>query len=151
VFVPLKLAFPNAGVSVVQVSLRRDLEPATHLALGRALAPLREEGALLIGSGMSFHNMQRFRFRGGPPDPDSARFDEWLVETLNLTGEERARRLATWAEAPGARGAHPREEHLLPLHVMAGAAEDEPGERVFHDNVLASLQSAFRFGTPNGG
>ena len=148
VFIPLKLAFPAADIPVVQLSLREDMDPAAHMALGRALGPLREEGVLLIGSGMSYHNMQRFRFEGGPADPDSVRFDTWLEETLGLTGAGREARLGAWADAPAARAAHPREEHLLPLHVVAGAATDEPGVPVFRDTVMASAQSAYRFGAP---
>ncbi len=148
VFIPLKLAFPAADIPVVQLSLRADLDPAAHLAMGRALAPLRDEGVLLIGSGMSYHNMQRFRYGGGPTDPDSIRFDDWLGETVGLAGAAREARLRDWAQAPAARIAHPREEHLLPLHVVAGAAADEPGHVVFRDTVMASAQSAIRFGEP---
>lgn len=150
VFIPMKLAFPEADVPVVQLSLLQGLDPATHLAVGRALAPLRREGVLLVGSGMSYHNMSRFRFGGGPVDPDSERFDAWLAESVALAPQERERRLVAWAEAPGGRAAHPREEHLLPLHVVAGAAQDDAGERVFRDTVMGSVQSAFRFGAPVG-
>lgn len=147
VFIPMKLALPDADVPVVQLSLRAGLDPAAHIALGRALAPLRDEGVLLIGSGMSFHNMQRFRRAGGDVDVDSARFDAWLGETVVLPRAEREQRLTNWADAPGGRAAHPREEHLLPLHVVAGAALDDPGARVFADQVLGSAQSAFAFGS----
>ena len=150
VFIPLKLALPEADVPVVQVSLRQDLDPAAHLAMGRALAPLRREGVLIVGSGMSFHNMGRFRFGGGPVDADSERFDAWLGETVARETGERERRLVDWTAAPGARAAHPREEHLLPLHVVAGAAGTGRGERVFRDMVMGSVQSAFRFGDPIG-
>lgn len=148
VFIPMKLAFPDADVPVVQLSLRQDLDPAAHLAAGQALAPLREEGVLLIGSGMSFHNMRRFRFGGGPVDADSQRFDDWLAATVTGAPAERESRLIDWTRAPGARAAHPREEHLLPLHVVAGAARGEPGERLLRDEVMGSIQSAFRFGGP---
>jgi aromatic ring-opening dioxygenase catalytic subunit (LigB family) len=148
VFVPMKLAFPEADLPVVQVSLRSDLDPAAHLELGRALAPLRDEGVLIVGSGMSFHNMHRFRFGGGPADADSQRFDAWLLDTLTGDPADREAALAGWASAPAARAAHPREEHLLPLHVAAGAAAGEPGERLLRDEVLGSVQSAFRFGAP---
>jgi putative oxidoreductase len=111
-----------------------------------SLAILREQGVLITGSGMSYHNMQRFHRQGGPVDPDSERFDDWLCESLSLTGKARGDRLATWSDAPGGRAAHPREEHLLPLHIVAGAAPDEPGVRVLKDRVMGSVQSAFRFG-----
>lgn len=146
VFIPMKLVFPDAEVPVVQLSLRRGLDPAEHLALGRALGPLRNEAVLMIGSGMSFHNMQRFRRDGEGLDVDSQRFDIWLSETVTLPRASRDQRLLEWAHAPGGRASHPREEHLLPLHVIAGAALDDVGRKVFEDQVLGSVQSAFVFG-----
>lgn len=145
-FVPMKVAFPDADIPVVQISLRRDLDPAGHLAMGRALAPLRREGVLIIGSGMSFHNMSRFVWGGGPPDPDSRVFNAWLCETIGLDPAERDSRLRRWDRAVGARASHPREEHLLPLHVVAGAAGNDRGRCVFSDEVMGSVQSAVGFG-----
>lgn len=147
VFIPMKLVFPQAEVPVVQLSLRRGLDPAEHLALGRALAPLRNEGVLIIGSGMSFHNMQRFRRDGQGVDADSQRFDAWLSETVSLPRASREQQLIDWSQAPGGRGSHPREEHLIPLHVIAGAAREDVGRKVFEDRVLGSVQSAFVFGS----
>lgn len=149
VFIPLKLVFPDADVPVAQLSLRAGLDPAQHIAAGRALAPLREEGVLIIGSGMSFHNMPRLRAGGPGIDPDSQRFDQWLSETVALPRRQREQRLLSWAEAPGGRAAHPHAEHLLPLHVVAGAAGDDPGRKVLEDHVLGSVQSAFMFGANN--
>jgi aromatic ring-opening dioxygenase catalytic subunit (LigB family) len=146
VFIPFKLIYPDADVPVVQVSLRAGLDPTEHLAMGRALAPLRRQGVLIVGSGMSFHNMRRFRWDGAGVDPDSVRFDSWLADAVAAPPREREQRLAAWAKAPGGRAAHPREEHLLPLHVVVGAAGDDPGRRVFEDRVLGSAQSAFLFG-----
>ncbi|MDX1802244.1 MAG: class III extradiol ring-cleavage dioxygenase [Marinobacter sp.] len=146
VFIPLKLSFPAADVPVVQLSLRQGLDPQQHLAMGLALAGLRDEGVLIVGSGMSYHNMARFRSGADTVDPASQQFDEWLTETVQADPGERADRLIAWAEAPGARLAHPEEEHLLPLHVVAGAGADAPGRRVFTDTVMGSVQSAFVFG-----
>lgn len=146
VFIPMKVIYPRADLPIVQLSLRRGLDPAEHLAMGRALAPLRREGVLIIGSGMSFHNMRRFRFDDLALDPDSVRFDAWLTETVALPAPIREQRLTDWAAAPGGRASHPREEHLLPLHVVAGAGGDDAGRQVFQDRVLGSLQSAFMFG-----
>lgn len=146
VFIPMKLVFPDARVPVVQLSLRQGLDPAAHLALGRALAPLRSEGVLIIGSGMSYHNMQRFRRDNVGVDAESLRFDSWLSETIALPRESREQRLTEWANAPGARAAHPREEHLLPLHVIAAAAGEDSGVKIFEDRVLGSVQSAYGFG-----
>lgn len=145
-FIPLKLMFPAADVPVVQLSLRNDLDPAAHLAAGRALAPLREEGVLIVGSGMSFHNMRGY---GDPRfGPISDAFDRWLTATVEAAPEERHARLLDWEQAPMARLCHPprAEEHLLPLFVAAGAAAADAGRRVFSDRVLETTLSAFRFG-----
>ena len=140
---PLKVAFPDADVPVVQMSLHASLDPALHLAAGEALAPLREEGVLVIGSGMSFHNL---RAMGDPRATEPSReFDRWLAQAAGAQPEERAARLAQWSEAPFARLCHPREEHLLPLMVAAGASR-EPGEKDYGELVLGGAVSAFRFG-----
>ncbi len=142
VFVPMKVAFPKADVPIVEVSVERDLDPGLHLAAGRALAALRDEGVLIIGSGMSFHDLKAFgdnRFTR----PSQA-FDMWLTATLTQSGKARALRLASWAEAPAARAAHPREEHLIPLMVAAGAS-DAPGDRVYGEIVLETAISGYRF------
>jgi aromatic ring-opening dioxygenase catalytic subunit (LigB family) len=146
VFIPMKLVFPNADVPTMQLSLRSGLNPAEHIAAGRALAPLRRQGVLIIGSGMSYHNMQQLRAASPAIDPDSRRFDTWLAETVALPRAQREQRLIDWAQAPGGRASHPVAEHLLPLHVVAGAAGEDPGQKVFQDQVLGSMQSAFLFG-----
>jgi len=146
VFIPMKVVFPAADVPIVQLSLKHGLDPVEHLALGRALAPLRRNGVLIIGSGMSYHNMRRFSVNNTDPDPDSVRFDAWLTETVGLPPDIREQRLTAWAATPGGRASHPREEHLLPLHVVVGAAGNDAGQRVFQDRVIGSTQSAFMFG-----
>jgi aromatic ring-opening dioxygenase catalytic subunit (LigB family) len=147
VFIPMKLAFPAADIPIVQLSLKLGLNPVEHLALGRALAPLRHSGVLIVGSGMSYHNMRRFSINDSDLDADSVRFDAWLAETVGLPPDIRGQRLTAWVAAPGGRTSHPREEHLLPLHVVAGAAGDDAGQRVFQDRVIGSRQSAFLFGS----
>jgi aromatic ring-opening dioxygenase catalytic subunit (LigB family) len=143
VFVPLKVAFPEAEVPVVQMSLHASLDPAMHLAAGRALAPLRDEGVLILGSGMSFHNL---RAMGDPrATGPSSEFDRWLAGAAAATPEERAERLSHWTSAPWARLCHPREEHLIPLMVAAGASE-QPGRHDYGELVLGGAVSAFRFG-----
>ncbi|WP_324696437.1 DODA-type extradiol aromatic ring-opening family dioxygenase [Novosphingobium aerophilum] len=142
VFVPLKVAWPAADVPVVEMSLDRSLNPAMHLAAGQALAPLRDEGVLILGSGMSFHNMRGY---GNPASTaPSLAFDEWLTEAAEAGPDDRAKALSRWADAPGGRFSHPREEHLLPLMVAAGAAQGA-GEKVYSDIVLKTAISAFRF------
>lgn len=144
VFIPFMLIYPQADVPIVQLSLRSGLDPAEHLAAGRALAPLRDDGVLIVGSGMSYHNLQAMF--SPQPHHDAAVFDEWLSAAMTAAPDMRERALADWMHAPGARSAHPREEHLLPLMVAAGAAGDGHGRRVYAENVMGVPVSGFRFG-----
>lgn len=144
VFVPFLLIEPTATIPVVPLSLRATLDPEEHLAAGRALAPLRDEGILIVGSGMSFHNMRAFRSPAALKP--SAVFDAWLTAAAEAPGPERRAALAQWAEAPAGRDAHPREEHLIPMMVAAGAGLDDAGERVFTDNVMMADISGYRWG-----
>jgi aromatic ring-opening dioxygenase catalytic subunit (LigB family) len=143
-FVPLKLAYPAADVPTVQLSLKRGLDPAEHVAMGRALSPLRDEGVFIVGSGMSYHNMRGFSGGKEPRDASEA-FDAWLGEAIAQDPEERVRRLIAWAEAPSARAAHPREEHLLPLMVIAGAAGQDRGQRAYHGTLVGLRISGIHF------
>jgi aromatic ring-opening dioxygenase catalytic subunit (LigB family) len=144
VFIPLKVAFPDADIPVVQLSLKAGLDPEEHIEVGHAIAQLRLENNLIIGSGMSYHNLPRF-FRGRDVAAES--FDNWLLETVTMKDvAERERRLIAWARAPGAHDAHPREEHLIPLMVAAGAGGSDPGTRVYSDRVNGIALSGFRFG-----
>lgn len=144
VFVPFKVIYPDAGVPIVQLSLQAGLDPAAHIELGRSLAPLRHQGVLIVGSGMSYHNLRGF---GADPNPESDRFDAWLTDAACTPDPgERAAKLAQWKNAPGARSAHPREEHLIPLMVAAGAAGEDAGSRIFHDRIMGASISAFGFG-----
>jgi aromatic ring-opening dioxygenase catalytic subunit (LigB family) len=145
-FTPLKVIYPDANVPVVQLSLKRGLDPETHLALGRAIAPLRDEGVLIVGSGLTYHNLRQFgRAQGWGP---SREFDGWLSGVL-LGGspKDRNKLLAAWEAAPAARAAHPREEHLLPLMVASGAAGDDMAELTYHekDFMGGHTVSSYRF------
>lgn len=145
-FIPMKLMFPRADIPVIQVSLRTDLNPQGHLEAGRALASLRDEGILIVATGMSFHNMRGYGdARYSAP---SAAFDEWLTAAVEDTPEQRDRQLVSWDTAPYAHDCHPAgdEEHLIPLLVAAGAAQDSPGRRVYTEQVMKTTISAFRFG-----
>jgi aromatic ring-opening dioxygenase catalytic subunit (LigB family) len=150
VFIPFKLAFPDADIPVVQLSLRADYDAAAHIAIGEALQPLRDEGVLIVGSGMTYHNMNTMmrNLRGGNAvAPGAATFDRWLTEAVtDPDPATRNRKLAEWSSAPAARDAHPQEEHLLPLHVVAGAAGSDVGRKTLEDNVLGTIESAFQFG-----
>jgi len=144
-FAPMAVIFPEADVPVLQLSLRRGLDPQAHLALGRALAPLREEGVAIVGSGLSFHDLRAFGPQARAP---SAAFDAWLDDALHLQPEERTKALIAWEEAPAARLAHPREEHLLPLMVAVGAAGSEAATRIYHqDDFFGGITvSSYMFG-----
>ena len=145
-FAPLVVMYPAADVPVLQLSLRHHMDPAEHIALGRAIAPLRDEGVLIVGSGLSYHNLGRFGAAGRAP---SEAFDAWLQTTLvGSAPKEREARLLQWTSAPAARTAHPREDHLIPLMVALGAAEDETATCVYHEeNIFGGVTaSSFRFG-----
>lgn len=143
VFVPMLIADPKAEIPVVTLSLQEDMDPEAHLAVGRALAPLRDEGVLILASGSSYHNLRDI-FRGG--EASSVEFDTWLRETAEAAPDLRTSRLIDWEAAPGARACHPREEHLIPLMVAVGAAEHEPGATVYHARIGGKPYSCFAFG-----
>ena len=133
VFVPLKIMYPAANIPCVQLSLVATLDPSRHMEIGRALRPLSEKNVLVIGSGFSFHNLRSFF----APDTSESKelnhsFEEWLAKTCcssDYSEEERAQILARWSDARGARYCHPREEHLLPIHVCYGVAQAPCSER----------------------
>ena len=136
--------YPQAQVPVVQLSLKRGLNPAEHLAAGRALAPLRDEGVLIVGSGLSYHNLRQF---GPAAKAPSQAFDAWLQATLKSAPAEREAAIAQWEAAPAARVCHPREEHLLPLMVALGAAYADPVTCAYHEEGIFGgvTASSFRF------
>jgi aromatic ring-opening dioxygenase catalytic subunit (LigB family) len=144
VFIPLKVMFPGADIPIVQFSLKKGLDPREHMRAGRVLAPLRNEGVLIIGSGNTYHNLQAML--SGRDNPESEIFDKWLTQAVSKDIDSRIQDLGDWEHAPAARLAHPREEHLIPLMVVSGAAEDSPGRRVFTDFVMGSRFSAYQFG-----
>jgi aromatic ring-opening dioxygenase catalytic subunit (LigB family) len=147
VFVPLKVAFPNADIPVVTLSLAASpdgsFDVGKHIAAGRALASLRDEGVLIVGSGMSFHNLGSY-LRPGTLEVSQA-FDNWLTDAVEQPAPARDARLARWHEAPQARFSHPREEHLAPLFVVAGAGGNAPGQHVFSGQPMGAAISAYRF------
>jgi aromatic ring-opening dioxygenase catalytic subunit (LigB family) len=143
VFVPLKVAFPAAQIPVVTLSLASSLDPALHLAAGRALASLRDEGVLIIGSGMSFHNLGAYL---EPQTASRARaFNDWLTRAVESSASERDGLLTNWRNAPFAAFSHPRQEHLIPLFVAVGAGGDAPGKCIFTDEPMGATISAYRF------
>ena len=147
VFVPLKVAFPEAQIPVVTLSLAASpngsFDPALHLAAGRALAPLRNEGVMIVGSGMSFHNLRAYH---RPETREAAHaLDEWLTRAVESPSSQRNALFADWQSAPYARFSHPREEHLVPLFVAAGAGGEAAGKRIFTDEPMGAAISAYRF------
>lgn len=143
-FAPMAVMYPDADMPLIQLSLQSNFDPAEHLALGRALAPLRAEGVLIIGSGLSYHNLS---LMGAAAKVPSMAFDNWLHDTLASAPEQRSERLIHWTREPSARIAHPREDHLIPLMVALGAAEHGQATCVYHeDDVFGGMTaSSFRF------
>lgn len=145
-FIPLALMYPQADIPSLQLSLVRGLDPAAHIALGKALQAMATENVLVIGSGFSFHNMPAFFWKEeNRPDPANDAFQDWLIEAIcaeSLSRDEREQRLIEWQNAPSARYCHPREEHLLPLHVCLGMA-GTPGQVLFDDYILGKRAVAF--------
>jgi aromatic ring-opening dioxygenase catalytic subunit (LigB family) len=144
-FIPLKLMYPEADIPSLQLSLLHGLDPTAHISLGKALRELMYENILVIGSGFSFHNMRAFSWQGTDvPDPANEAFQNWLIEACAgpISQQEREHLLTDWEKAPSARYCHPREEHLLPLHVCLGMAE-KPASKIFDDYILGKRAVAF--------
>jgi len=147
VFVPLKIMYPDASIPCIQLSLLHSLDPVEHLKIGRALQDLRKENILILGSGFSFHNLSAFfnQHDQDGVDTQNEQFQQWLIETCtsqDLTQAEREERLTRWEEAPFARYCHPREEHLLPLHVCTALA-GSPGNLVFEGRIIGKKAVSF--------
>lgn len=124
-FVPLKIMYPDADIPCVQLSLASHLDAGFHLAMGEALRALEGQRLLVIGSGFSFHNMREFFTERPEANEKNHAFEQWLTQTCSdagLSEAERRQRLRHWEQAPHARFCHPREEHLLPLHLCVGLA-----------------------------
>lgn len=143
-FVPMQIMYPDQDVPLIQVSMLKSYDPEKHLEIGRALAPLRDQGVLIIGSGLSYHNMQKMSPEAKVP---SAGFDAWLGETLAKTPEARTTDLLNWETAPYARECHVKEDHWVPIYVALGAAEHGNATRVYHEtNLLGGITaSSYRF------
>ncbi len=140
VFIPLKQMFPKADIPVLAMSLKLGLDAREHQAIGEALRSLRHDGVLIMGSGMSYHNLRQMGNAAA-----ASEFDRWLDSALAGDAEHRRIRLAQWSLAPSARIAHPREEHLLPLMVASGAGGDAPGRKLWTGAVGPTAVSAWAF------
>lgn len=149
VYIPLKIMYPDASIPCVQVSLLSSLDPADHLEMGKTLASLNQENLLVLGSGFSFHNLKALML-GGTPESNTwnEQFQQWVIDTCTepMPEEQRVQHLIDWESVPFARYCHPREEHLLPLHVCAGMAQS-PGELVFSGKIMGQKACAFLWRT----
>jgi len=146
-FVPFMIAFPKPEIPVVQLSLVKTLDPETHINLGKVLEPLRNEGVLIIGSGMSYHNMRGFMSGSSNTIVNSEKFDNWLSKTvLNSNINKRNFALMNWQKAPAALESHPRSEHLVPLFVIAGAAGNDIGMIDYTGTLMGVKISGYKFG-----
>lgn len=144
-FVPLELMYPDADVPVVMLSLNASYDPKEHIDAGQALAPLRDEGVLIMGSGLTYHNMRGFGRNEATPVAEA--FEAYLQEAVSQKdAESRNDMLVQWEKAPGARLAHPQEDHLLPLMVVAGAAGEDQGRSLFVDHVMKVPMASYEFG-----
>ena len=141
VFIPLKVMYPDAHIPVVAMSLQDDLDPGLHCQLGRALSSLRDEGVLIVGSGMSYHNLRDFAGQA----PASHAFHDWLDQALSGDWKSRTDQLKHWRVAPGGVASHPREEHLLPLMVASGAGSDAPGRAIWRGAIGPTCAGAWAF------
>ncbi len=144
-FVPLKIMYPEANIPCLQLSLLKNLSSESHIKVGRALSKLRHENILIIGSGFSFHNMKSLMSGSSAEDDKNKKFEEWLIETCTnplLSVSERETRLIDWINAPFARYCHPREEHLLPLHICMGMRKSA-AKLAFEGCVSGKKTSAF--------
>ncbi len=145
VFVPLHLMYPEADIPVVMLSMKSNYDPAEHLRLGQALAPLRDEGVLIVGSGLTYHNMRGFGRDESTPVAEA--FESWLNGAISeADARVRDAMLLEWEKGPGARQAHPREDHLVPLMVVAGAAGSDTGRALFIDHVMKVPMASYEFG-----
>ena len=145
----MHVLYPEANIPLVQLAMKADFNPAEHIAVGEAIAPLRDQGVLIVGSGFSFHDTRSII--SGAGKAASATFDAWLDETLvGATPHDRRQRLIDWERAPAARAAHPREDHLIPLMVAAGAAGDDAATQIYHESTFMGsiTASSYRFGAP---
>ncbi len=139
VWVPLMLIYPEADIPVLSLSLRHTLNEAEHWRIGRALAPLREQGVLVLGSGSLTHNLGDVVWGegGAQPLPYVAEFAGWMQARLEA-GDKAA--VLDWrGQAPAAHRAHPTSEHLMPLFVVLGAGGGGPAQTLHQSYTYGAL------------
>ena len=149
-FVPLKLMYPEADIPCVQLSLVKELDPKVHIDIGKALSALHNKNILVLGSGMSFHNLAAFFTANVAGAEKTETFSDWLVDTITKTNDDKGvaeEQLIDWEQAPYARFCHPREEHLIPLHVCFGMAmaQGREGKLIFDDRLMQQRVLSFQW------
>jgi aromatic ring-opening dioxygenase catalytic subunit (LigB family) len=142
-FVPMHCMYPQADMPLVLLSLKKGYDPQEHFRAGQALSALRDEGVLIMGSGLTYHDMRGFGSEAATPVAQA--FEQFLARVVADPAHRREQLLA-WTQGPQARRAHPREDHLIPLMVAAGAAERDPGRRLFLDHALKVDMGSYEFG-----
>ena len=148
-FVPLMLMYPNADIPVVLLSMKSSYDALEHIKLGEALASLRDEGVLIIGSGLTYHNMRGFGHVSSKAA--SVEFEQYLNDAISSSNPEiRNLKLIDWEQAPSSRLTHPREDHLIPLMVIAGAAKESIGKRLFMDEAFGVVMASYIFESTRG-
>ncbi len=143
-FVPLKLMYPEADIPCVQLSLMNNFDAQSHINVGKALTELLDENILILGSGFTFHNLDKFGLSNSNDDKNKS-FEEWLVECCTsetMSVKEKELALVNWENAPFARYCHPREEHLLPLHVCFGAGLSS-ARLIFKEEVFGKIVTGY--------
>ena len=146
VFIPLKVAFPEANIPIVQLSVKSNFDFQEHINLGKSLSALRSEGVLIIGSGFMTHNGSGEAF--GKPAKYTVEFTEWIHEKLHsLSVQTKTQVVDDFVNIqklqPNVKRCHPRLEHLIPLYVSLGAVLDSDelsAERIYAD-ILAETVS----------
>lgn len=142
-------------VPLVQVSLYHSEDPDQHYRLGQAVASLRDEGVVIIGAGMSVHNLRDMRTMMMSDDPSrplpyAVSFDNALKEAVEAPVEERQMRMAAVCGRPDAKQAHPWMDHLMPIHVTAGAAGSDVGKQLWTKQEGCFAWAQYRFGEVPG-
>ncbi|KAJ4715094.1 4,5-dioxygenase-like protein [Melia azedarach] len=146
-WVPLMLMYPEANIPVCQLSIQLKKDGTHHYNMGKALAPLREEGVLIIGSGSATHNLRALKFDGSSVPSWASEFDAWLKNALLEGRYEDVNHYEQ--KAPHAKTAHPWPDHFYPLHIALGAAGENAKAELIHNSwQLGTLSYAsYRFTT----
>jgi len=143
---PLMLMYPNADIPTFQLSIQGGKDGKHHYEMGRALAPLRDEGVLIFASGTSVHNMREVNMSQTEPTVWAKAFDGWLDDVLLNNKHNEA---MDWEKAPYARKAHPHPDHFLPVLVALGAAGEQcRAEKIYEEFVMGLALSSFEFHPP---